>query len=58
MCVCVCVYVCVYMHVGVRERERENLSRLCTVSTESDAGLDSMNHKIMTRAETKSQTLN
>ena len=32
-----------------RERGRERiLSRLCAVSAESDAGLDLMNHEIMT----------
>ena len=34
---------------GQRERERERIpSRLCTVSTEPDAGLDPMGHEIMT----------
>ena len=31
-----------------RERERENPKQLCTVNTETDLGLDLMNHEIMT----------
>ena len=42
---------------GDRERERIP-SRLCSVSTEPDMALDPTNHKIMTRAEIKSQPLN
>ena len=52
--------MCVYIRVGKgqRERERENiLSRLHTVSTKPDAGLEPTNHEIMTRAKIKSQTL-
>ena len=46
-------FVCVRKRMGVgegqRERERERiLSRLCTVSTEPNVGLDPTNHKIMT----------
>ena len=42
-----------------RERGRERVpSRLCAVSMELDVGLDLMNHKILTWAEIKSQTLN
>ena len=45
--------------VEQKERERERiLSRLCTVITEPDAGLELMNHKILTWAESKSQALN
>ena len=44
---------------GQRERERERISsRLCIVSTEPNAGLESMNHVIMTWAKTKSQMFN
>ena len=38
-----------------REGKRENP---CADSTEPDAGLDPVNHEIMTRAEVKGQTLN
>ena len=42
-----------------REWEKERIpSRLHTVSPEPDVGLELMNHEIMTRAETKSWTLN
>ena len=42
-----------------RERGRERIpSRLHTVSTELDTGLEPTNHKIMTGAEIKSWTLN
>ena len=42
-----------------RERGRERIpSRLCTVSTESDVGLELTNCEIMTLAETKSLMLN
>ena len=41
------------------ERGRERIpSRVYTVITEPDAGLDFMSHKIMTGAEIKSQMLN
>ena len=40
-----------------RKRKRAP-SRLYTVSTELDAGLNPANHEIMTWAQTKSQTLN
>ena len=40
------------------EREREILSRLYTVSTEPNTGLDFMNHEITTWAKTRSQSLN
>ena len=43
--------VCVHAHEQRRSRERgrERIpSRLHTVSIESDVGLDSMNHEIMT----------
>ena len=44
---------------GQRERERKRISsRLCTVSTEPDVGLELTNCKIMTSAEIKSQMLN
>ena len=43
---------------GEAERKRERISsRLCTVSTEPDEGLNLTNHEIMTWAEIKSQTL-
>ena len=38
------------MEVGQRERIP---SRLCTVSTEPDAGLEPMNHEIVTTAESR-----
>ena len=42
-----------------RKRGRERIpSRLRSVSTEPDVGLELTNLEIMTRAETKSQTLN
>ena len=42
-----------------RERERERIaSRLHTVSTEPNSGLEPMNRETMTRAETKSWMLN
>ena len=42
-----------------RDREREKTpSRLCTVSTEPNVGLELKNCEIMTRGEIKSQTLN
>ena len=41
-----------------REEERERVpSRIRTVSAEPDAGLELMNHAIMTSAKIKSQTL-
>ena len=41
-----------------RERGRQRISSmLCNVSTEPDAGLKLRNREVMTRAETKSQTL-
>ena len=40
---------------GGAEREEERQS--CAVSTEPSAGLDPMNHVIMTEAEIKSQRL-
>ena len=44
---------------GGTEREGERIpSRLCTASPEPDAGPEPTNRKIMTRAETKSWTLN
>ena len=43
---------------GQRERDRERIpSRLCTVSTEPNAGLKLTNIEIMTWAKTKSQML-
>ena len=44
-------------HEGV-EVERGIPSRLCTASTEPDAGPEPMNSEIMTSVETKSWTLN
>ena len=42
-----------------RERRRERiLSRLCTVLTEPDSGLDLTNHEIVILAKIKSQMLN
>ena len=44
---------------GQRQRVRQRIpSRLHAVSTEPDAGLEPMNHEIMTWGEIKSQTLN
>ena len=46
------LYMCVCMYLkgeGQREREKVRIpSRLCAVSTDPDAGLDLMNHEIMT----------
>ena len=50
---------CMSRERAEKDRERERIpSRLHAVSTEPDAGLEPTNHKIMTRAEIKSQTLN
>ena len=44
---------------GQRERERERIpTRLCTVRTEPEVGLELTDHKIMSRAEIKSWTFN
>ena len=44
---------------GERERERERIpSRLCTVSTEPEVGLELTNGELMTQAETKSGMFN
>ena len=44
-----CMHACVRAGEGQRERERERIpSRLCTVCTEPNVGLDLMNHEIMT----------
>ena len=40
---------CESMSWGGTERERKRIpSRLCAISTESDVGLDPVNHEIMT----------
>ena len=50
---------CVHKQGRGRDRLRERIpSRLCSVSTELDEGLDLTNCKLMTWAEIKSQSLN
>ena len=47
------------MSRGEAEREGERIpSSLCAASTELNLGFDLRNHEIMTRAKTKSRTLN
>ena len=55
LCLFICKRVCVCEQGRGRERGRHRIpSRLCTVSTEPDMGLEFTNHEIMTRAEIES----
>ena len=47
------------MREGQRARERERIpSRLCTVGTKPNTGLEPTSHEVTARAEIKSQMLN